>query len=278
MRSMSRIVALILMGFLCALPLLGAEDKDKKADAKKDDAKKADVKKDDAKKVDAKKDDAKKAAVKKDDAKNPDAVKPAVMKKAELKKLARDPDSATKKMLKSPTVTAKVMAVVESKKSIRLQLTIPYVKVNAGALQNYQNAQLSMLRATSVQALQSAQQQMLQAEAGIYTIATTTKDVEWQATDDVKVRMRNPPVQFDDKGRVKKYTRKELKELKGDDKLPGYPGEFSDIKQDQIVQVTLLRPKDAPRVPGKRGKDAAADLLPENQPHMSLIMILVEPK
>jgi hypothetical protein len=61
--------------------------------------------------------------------------------------------------------------------------------------------------------------------------------------DDVKVRTKNPPVAYDDKGNKKKYTAKELKELKGDSKLPGYTAGFEDLKTNQYVQVTLVRKK-----------------------------------
>jgi len=271
---MSRIVAFIVLGLLIAVPVLGADEKDKKDDAKKADAaKKEDVKKDDAKKDNAKKD-------KKDDAKKTPMPKIPAPKKAGMKNMDRDPEAAKDKALRSGVITAKVMAVIEDKKTVRLQLTVPYLKLNTGALQNYINAQTRMSYASNPQQMIQYQQQMMQAEAQIYQLATTTKDVEWQATDEVKVRMMNPPAQFDDKGRIKKYTRKELKELKGEDtKSPGYPGEFSDIKQDQIVQVTIVKKKDAPRTPGKRkGKDADAELLPDNQPQISMVMILVEPK
>jgi hypothetical protein len=98
-----------------------------------------------------------------------------------------------------------------------------------------------------------------------------TTDVEWQSIDDVKVRMLNPPPKFDDKGRIKRYTKKELNELKGDDKkTPGYPAEFSDLKQGQYVQVSLVQKKGAP----KRVKGADADPTGEYLPHMSLIVIV----
>ncbi len=239
MRSMLRIVAFVMMGLLLALPLLGHDVKDKAADAKMPPPKKG------------------------------------------MKNMDRDPEAAKEKALRSSVIRAKVMAVIEDKKTVRLQLTVPYVKVNNGAVQNYYNAQMSMLRATNPQAMYNAQVQMAQAEAQIYQLATTTKDVEWQATDDVKVRMLNPPAQFDDKGRIKKYTKKELKELKGDDKKKlGYPGEFSDLKQDQIVEVTIVKKKDAPCAAPKRGKgkDADPELLPDNLPQISMVMILVEPK
>jgi len=269
---MSRIVAFVVTGILLSLPVLGADDKDKKADPKKDDAaKKADVKKDEPAKKDGKKDE----PAKKDDKKTPGPKLP-VPKKAALKNLDKDPASATEKMLKAATIRGKVMAVIEAKKTLRVQVTIPYLKLNTGALQSYQSAQMSMLQAQNLQQLSQAQQKMMQAEATLYTVATTTKDVEWQAADDVKVRMANPPPQFDDKGRIKRYTAKELREMRGSDKL--FPAEFSDLKQDQIVEVTLVRKKGAPRTPVKRGKDADPDLAGDNLPHMSIIVILAEPK
>ncbi len=103
------------------------------------------------------------------------------------------------------------------------------------------------------------------------------KQVEWQSTDDVKVRFdeRALSPKFDDKGRVKRYTRKDLNELKGEDKkTPGYPAEFSDLKQGQIIQVTLVRKKGSP----KRVKGADPDPSGEYLPHMSLIVILVNPQ
>jgi hypothetical protein len=79
--------------------------------------------------------------------------------------------------------------------------------------------------------------------------------------DDVKVRTKNPPVAYDDKGNKKKYTAKELKELKGDSKLPGYSAEFNDLKQNQVVEVSLVRKK------SDKGK----------QPLAGVIMIVTQP-
>ncbi|HEY7153877.1 MAG TPA: hypothetical protein VH575_07940 [Gemmataceae bacterium] len=98
---------------------------------------------------------------------------------------------------------------------------------------------------------------------------------ELQSIDEVKVRFDENalPPKFDDKGRIKRYTPKEKKELKGDDKkTPGYPAEFSDLKQGQIVQVTLVQKKGAPR------KAKGADPTGEYAPHMSLIVILANPQ
>src|SRR5262249_3961900 len=40
-----------------------------------------------------------------------------------------------------------------------------------------------------------------------------TQNLEIQAADDMKVRMLQPPVDYDDKGKLKKYSTKELKAL-----------------------------------------------------------------
>ncbi len=61
MRALPRLVAFASIGFLLSLPVLGADDKDKKTDPPKNDAKKADVKKDEPAKKDADKKDDKKA-------------------------------------------------------------------------------------------------------------------------------------------------------------------------------------------------------------------------
>ena len=89
------------------------------------------------------------------------------------------------------------------------------------------------------------------------------QDVKVMTTDDVKVRTKNPPVAYDDKGNKKKYTAKELKELKGNDpKLPGYTAEFNDLKHNQVVEVSLVR---------KKGDKNA------KQPLASVILIVTQP-
>ncbi len=115
-----------------------------------------------------------------------------------------------------------------------------------------------------------------------FQVAHVTQSLEIQATDDMKVRMLRPPVDFDQKGRPRKYTTKELKELKGPDpKLPGYVADFDSLKPDQIVQVYLARKKEALRRPSRRkNKDLEAEADPErssSRPIVTMIMILQEP-
>ncbi len=277
MQAVSRIVTLALLSSLLMLSALAADDQEKKSDKPKDEGKKTEVKKDDPAKKDAKKEEpAKKDEPAKDDSAKKIPASKLPPRKGKFKDLETDKDAAEKKVLRQTKVTAEVMAVVEDKKSLRLKLTIPYVKINEGQLNNYYNAQMSLLRATNAQGVVNAQNQMAQAAAQIYQVDKVYKEVEWTAADEFKVRAASPPPQFDDKGRPKRYTKKELQELRGNDKLPGFPAEFSDIHAGQIVQVTLLQNKNGSR-PVKRGKDEV-DTVADNLPKMSLIVILIDPK
>jgi hypothetical protein len=216
--------------------------------------------------------------------------------KADAKSDAKQAEKGvtTEKMYRAGQLAGKIVTVNESKKSIRLQVTLQYPKLNQGALNSLIQAQANMQQAAlnrdynaRLQGMANAQRQMLQAQATLYTLETRTKDVELQTADEVKVRQAHPPEAFDDKGKPKKYASKELKELKGPDpKLPGYNAEFSDLREGQIVTVTLVKKKDAPnKLPPRRpvkdpkdAKDVDADLLLENLPHISMIVIVADPK
>jgi hypothetical protein len=93
---------------------------------------------------------------------------------------------------------------------------------------------------------------------------------ELQAADTMKVRLRNPPVAFDDKGKPKKYTSKELAELKGPDKkLPGYTGDFDNLRTGQKVGVYLAKKKYAGKAAKSDDKDAPSDK------RLSVVMIVI---
>jgi hypothetical protein len=75
-------------------------------------------------------------------------------------------------------------------------------------------------------------------------LAQVNIDVTFSYNGDVgKVRTIDPPEGFDDKGNVKKYTKEELKQFKGDTaeekKMAGYKSDFSELKVGDLVQVLL---------------------------------------
>lgn len=101
------------------------------------------------------------------------------------------------------------------------------------------------------------------------------QEIELQAAEDIRVRTNFPPVVYDDKGFLKKWTVAELRKLRGNSKLPGYPTEFDSLRPGQVVSVYLAKP-DPKAAPKKK------DLLggvPEpgleiNRP--KVVMILIE--
>lgn len=99
-------------------------------------------------------------------------------------------------------------------------------------------------------------------------IGKTWQEVELPLTDDLKVRRQSPPQGFDDKGRPKKYTPKELDEMRGPDKkLPGYTAELTDLKPGQVVTVQLVKKAGKPKT-----KEEA-----EYKPRVGLILINRDP-
>jgi hypothetical protein len=221
----------------------------------------------------------------------PDASRDLDKKPGKKLDASRDLDKkdtgTSEKMLKAGLLQGKVLTVAESKKSLRLQITFNIPKLNQGALSGYLQAQQSLQQALlntnpqqRLQQMLQAQQQMAQHQAQMYQPESITRDVELQTIEDVKVRMLTPPPQFDDKGHVKKYTAKELKELRGPDpKLPGYQAEFGDLHEGQIVQVHLVKKKGVPTAaPVRRGGKAVnVDALVQNLPQVAMIVVVADP-
>ena len=82
-----------------------------------------------------------------------------------------------------------------------------------------------------------AQYQIDLAKQNIYS----PKNYEVRAADDAKVRTITLPIEFDDTGKIKKFTKKELHERKDKTGLPGYPSEFDAIKQGQVVDIYMVK-------------------------------------
>jgi hypothetical protein len=205
----------------------------------------------------------------------------AAADKVDPKKDIDKPPVNSEKTVKAGQVSGKVLAVIESKKSLRVQLQFQYIDVNQGALNAITQAQVRLQAAIASRNLAEAANQqayIAQQQANLYVAKNVTKDVEIATSENVKVRLANPPPKFDDKGKLVKHTAAELKALKGEGNLPGYSGEFSDIANEQIVAITLVRKKGEPTRPVKpKGKDADADLLQDNLPQASMIVVVFDP-
>ncbi len=122
--------------------------------------------------------------------------------------------------------------------------------------------------------------QSVQASGTGQKVTSVTKDVPLELANIVKVRSTQPLQQFDDKGNIKKsFTPKELKELKGDEKLPGYAAESTDLHAGQMVFVKLARfhpakPADAPPPAAGKGKPTGK-AEPATAPKIVVTLVLI---
>jgi hypothetical protein len=80
---------------------------------------------------------------------------------------------------------------------------------------------------------------------------TTNDDYIVTFSDTGTVRMMEEPLEFDEKGQRKTFTKEELKKFKGDtpeeQKLVGYKADFSDMRVGDNVKVTLATFKPNPK-------------------------------
>jgi len=82
-------------------------------------------------------------------------------------------------------------------------------------------------------------------QQGLYRVVKKTVDIEMEMAPDVTIRTNFLPLAYDDMGDPKKYTKEEIKELKGPNpKELGYKAELDALKVGQDVRVTLARIKD----------------------------------
>jgi hypothetical protein len=110
-------------------------------------------------------------------------------------------------------------------------------------------------------------QQEIRAIQNMYQVVQATRDVDFQLTENVKVRIKDLPEQFDEKGNIKKYTKEELAALKGKDKnLMGYESSLEALQQGQTLLLALRvhkKPKPATLTTPAAKKDKEDDKEPD---------------
>lgn len=106
------------------------------------------------------------------------------------------------------------------------------------------NALQQMIR--QQQELARLEARQLQALANSYKVVNEHMDFEMVLTPKGNVRYQKIPFEYDDKGFPRKYTTKELEQMKGNDpNLPGYAADFEKLKPGDSVRVTIAHGSDA---------------------------------
>jgi hypothetical protein len=178
-----------------------------------------------------------------------------------------DAKEAKDKLVVVGSLVGVVESVGESTGDLTIKVTLRYLQPNPGAQAEYLRQQQNIIqrqqailrtrnpaqRQQQLNQLYLAAMQLQRAGGNLFTVKEVQKDVELRLADEARVRTLAPPEQFDDKGNVKKWTREELKELKGPDpRVPGYKADRDSIEKGRTVLVQLAR---APQEPAKKGKD-----------------------
>jgi hypothetical protein len=196
-------------------------------------------------------------------------------KKDEKKDGKKDDKDAKEKLVSLGSVVGKLSQVEGAQKYITVQITIPVVVPTAGGTTTVNRGGRLYVVPTG----------------GGYQIQNITKAVELEATDDIKVRTLILAQEFDEKGRPRKYSSKELLEMrKPDPNLPGYHADFDSLKPGQTVKISIARkagakPAANPTKPAaekkKKGKDdddaEEKDAPSSQKPFVTMVIILDEP-
>jgi hypothetical protein len=75
-----------------------------------------------------------------------------------------------------------------------------------------------------------------------YKTVAHAKEFDFDVSPEVKVARAKPPMEYDDKGNVKEYTKEELKKMRHPD-MPGYTAKTDDLEAGQRVKLYLGKPK-----------------------------------
>lgn len=151
-------------------------------------------------------------------------------------------------------------------------------------MQMQMNRQQVMARLQQQQLRQEMRvlQQEIKAVQNMYQVVPVSRNVDFQADANVKVRTKDLPGQFDEKGNIKRYTPAELSALKGKDKgLIGYESSIEALQPGLTVLVSLHTHKKsnssafaAPPSNQDQADDKEADASIEHKMQVTMIVIL----
>src|SRR5439155_7212652 len=162
---------------------------------------------------------------------------------------------------------------------LTVQVTYKSLKQDPQAVQRLANLQIQLVEAqrhrNPVERIAQSNRIQLDIEkAKLNLYKDETQKIEFDAPDNMKLRTLVLPIEVDEKGKPRKLTDKEKRELKGPDPtLPGYTGDFDSLKVDQTVQVYVAK-----QPPKSKTKDSDADSTDSTRPKIAMIVIPAEGK
>jgi hypothetical protein len=241
---------------------------------------------------DVKKDDA--TTDKKDDAK----------KDAEKKDAKKEPEKKKDKLVYGAKFTTKIVnfkGETNREYTIEVQEPDPKKIYDLNAWSTQRQMQLAQQQANAMRQKDGGaalrnwmrdsanyQVELTKRQAQVYT----AKKVEVQAAENAKVRSMVPPIEFDDQGFQKKWTKKEFDALraksplvlyqadvkKGDGKMaPGIATDFDAVKAGQYVDIYMAKvpPKKKEDTKKKKGPDDDDPPAAKDRPQEFVLIVIL---
>jgi hypothetical protein len=179
---------------------------------------------------------------------------------------------AKEKLPRGEVIVGRLVAIQNKEHYLTVSVTKKIAQQNAQAAQNIANYQQQLVGNKDINSIRSIRIEIAKNQANLVTYKDETKRLEISLPDEVKIRTMILPVEYDDKGKPRKLTSKELKELKGSDSsLPGYTADLESLKPDQELRVHLVKQK-------KRTSKDKEDADSKDRREAIMIVILAERK
>ena len=195
------------------------------------------------------------------------------------------PDSPVKKteekLIKSRRFFAKLTKLDADKHRLTVDFTYKSLKQDPQTAQHLANLQRQLVQAQRngnpvdrLAQMIRIQREIEKAQLNLYK--NQTEKIELAAPENMKVRTMPRPIEVDEKGKPRRLTEKEKRELKGPDPtLPGYTADFDSLQVDQWVEIYLA--KQPPKSKAKE-KDLDADSAEPTRLKVAMIVIRAEPQ
>jgi len=189
-----------------------------------------------------------------------------------------DTKSPREKMLESGKVTGTLTAVDGALKTLTVQFKWVAPVQDPDVARTILDLQQKLKNTTDVATRQRIGQEILKQRQKLYSYQEKKENYDFQSVEDVKVRWKNLPPLFDDKGNPRKPNDKERAELKGPDKKsPGYQADFADLRKDMTVEVHVPKPNAKPAKGKGKDKDKDDDSPLDKKPQATMIIIVATP-
>ena len=201
-------------------------------------------------------------------------------------KTDKDKKQAADKLVAAGSMTGKVTDWDKDERVITLDVKLQIPDgIDEGAAEAIGNKQAELIRlqATPIDArnansvrdrlkqVANIQKDIAQNQAKLYKFKEVNQKFVVNIAENATVRTLELPPVFDEKGNVIRRTAQEMKELRGDTRLPGYKGELGDLKADQMVRIVIVHNKSTKIDPPSRSdKKSDKPDAPDEKPPIKL--------